>query len=259
MVLQIFDIELYYSQLKTKYYGRPCVYLDRVESTIDVSSNHEPNTIVLAREQTNGRGQRNNIWHSPPGCAMASLRLSIKKLSTLSNRICFLQHIMALAISRTLEQIDHSKLGNDCIKLKWPNDIVYHTKETENKSSKIGGILVNTRQLNEFYDVTLSFGLNVFNDKPTTCLSKILGSKDNLSIESVVANIMNNLEKITCDFDDEKFQNIKRDYTDRCIQINSLIEDELNGKVLVKEVNDDGYLIGEKYHDKQLCIVTRII
>lgn len=261
MVNQFFNLNSYYSILKTKNLGRPCIYLDLVNSTIEIAPNYPPNTIVLAKEQLKGRGQRNNVWQSPIGCAMGSLQVALKKHSYLSNRLCFLQHILALSISTTLEQLNPAKLGLNRVKLKWPNDIVYlNETKSDRRLEKLGGILVNTRESGDFYDVTLSFGLNVFNREPTTCLSEILGSTNEVSIELVVADTMNNLENLTTDLDEPKFQKLKRDYTERCLQINQTVHDPSHGSVLVTQVNDDGYLVGTKNDStRDLCVITNIL
>lgn len=250
----LFDLESYYSKLSTKYLGRPCIYLDRVESTIDIATREPENTLVLAKEQTSGRGQRSNTWHSPAGCAMGSVRLACRKVSPLAGRLCFLQHILALTIAKTLEKIDGNKLGKDRIKLKWPNDIIYCNISGEN--TKIGGVLVHSQETADQFDVTLSFGLNVLNREPTTCISDIVGSTD-IKIDSIIADIMNNLEKDTDLYDESQFQDMKQNYIERCLQINKLVEDECHGHVLAKGVNDDGFLVAEK--NGNFFTVTRIV
>lgn len=253
-----FNVEAYYSHLKTTHLGRPCIYLETVDSTIDVAAREAPNSIVIARTQLKGRGQRTNVWQSPPGCAMGSIRMVCRKIAPLGSRLCFLQHIMVLVAANTLEQIDSLRLGKRNIRLKWPNDIIYSS--TDNKSElKIGGVLVQTREQDDEFDITLSFGLNVFNSEPTTCIKDILGFSREISIESIVADMMNQLERYTYELDDEKFEQLKMDYTRRCIQMNKLIEDENNGQVRVRAVNDDGYLIGERCTDGKLCTITKII
>lgn len=258
MSQNFFDLDSYYSRLKTKQLGKPCIYLDKVESTIEVAASQKPDTIVLAKEQLKGRGQRNNVWESHAGCAMGSLRIACKKLSPLATRLCFLQHILVLAAAKTLDQIDDKKLGKNNIRLKWPNDIIY-TNHADQKGLKIGGVLVHTREQDDDYDITLSFGLNVFNSRPTTCINDIIGPTKHVTIDSIVAGMMNNLEQYTYGLDDEKFQQLKMDYTERCLQMNKLIEDESNGRVKVREINDDGYLVGERCSDHRLCTITKIV
>lgn len=251
---EFFNLDSYYSNLSTKYLGRPCKYFDQVESTIDVATREPSNTLVLAKEQTKGRGQRTNTWHSPAGCAMGSIKLACRKVSPLAGKLCFLQHIMALTIAKTLEQIDRNKLGKERIKLKWPNDLIYCNASGE--TIKIGGVLVHSQEDQDQFDVTLSFGLNVLNKEPTICIKDIVDSSD-IRMDSLIARIMNNLENHTDIYDENKFQDIKQEYIERCLQINKPVEDEHHGRVLAREVNDDGFLVAEK--NGKLCTVTRIV
>lgn len=255
---EIFSEENYYKNLRTCSLGRPCVYRDKVDSTIDVVAKEKPNTIVLAREQLKGRGQRGNVWQSPTGCAMASIRMICNSTSPLASRLSFIQHFIALAAVKTLEQIDAHKLGQDRIKLKWPNDIIYIPHDRENVAMKIGGILVHSVEQDGCYDVTMSFALNVFNNRPTTCIKDILGTSNKISIDYIVAEMLNKLEGYTIGYTEQTFQTLKADYTKRCIQINNLIEDEIHGQVQVEGVNGDGFLVGKRSSDLKDCIVTKM-
>lgn len=254
----IFNTETYYNNLRTCSLGRPCLYLDKVDSTIDAVLKENPNTIVLAKEQIKGRGQRGNVWQSPSGCAMASVRMICNKVSPLASRISFIQHFIALAAVKTLEQIDSQKLGPDRIRLKWPNDIVYLPPDNgHNVAMKIGGILVHSTSHDTGYDITMSFALNVFNSKPTTCVQDILGPSKRITMDFIVAEMMNKLESYTIGYTEESFWNLKSEYTKRCIQIDRIIEDETHGRVKVEGIDDDGFLFGTKCSDLQKCLVTR--
>lgn len=253
-----FDSNRYYSKLKTRHLGRPCIYFDKVETTIDASANLQPGTLVVAREQTKGKGQRSNTWNSPKGCAMASLKLACGKKTFLASRLCFLQHIVALVAARTLANIDSKRLGPQAIKLKWPNDIL-HLNPATGETKKIGGILVHTIDKGEEFDITLSFGLNVFNKEPTTCLYEILNHSTGYTIDSIIADMMNQLEDHTDHLTPTSFLELKEEYGSRCLQINKLIEDERHGRVKVKDIDDDGFLVGERCEDSKTCVVTKIV
>jgi len=257
---QHFDIQSYYSHLKTRTLGRPCLYLDQIDSTIDVAQGTEPGTLVIAKQQLRGRGQRGNVWISPVGCAMASLKIACAKISPLASRICFLQHILVVVASKTLEHIDSTKLGTKQIRLKWPNDIMYIDPNSGGgEGLKIGGVLVHSKDMADRHDVTLSFGLNVFNSEPTTCIRDVIGPSHDLSIDFIVAEMMNRLEKYTIDLDEGTYWDLKSEYVNRCIQMGKVVVDETHGLVRIKDVSDDGYLVGERCTDGRLCTVTKIV
>ena len=81
--------------------------------------NLEIDDVVLAIEQTQGRGRRGNTWESQKGGFYASIVSSKHEL---------LPFIVGISIIRVLEQ--HC----EDLSLKWPNDIIF-------KGKKLGGIL----------------------------------------------------------------------------------------------------------------------
>src|SRR6185436_12456622 len=83
--------------------------------------------LLLAHEQTAGRGRRGRRWHSAPG---AGLTFS---LSARLERLAGLPLVAGVATARALRA-----LGAAAVELKWPNDLVAD-------GAKLGGILVQTR------------------------------------------------------------------------------------------------------------------
>ena len=150
---------------------------DSVGSTNDLvreflSADDSRGVIVLAEEQTQGRGRRGRRWHSPAG---ANLYLSlgwrfhgpVERLSGLSLAI---GAMLAEAIARdyTVE-----------LALKWPNDL-YHGER------KLGGVLIELLgEKNSAIPVIAGIGLNVnmpLEDteaiqRPWTDLSSVLGTQ----------------------------------------------------------------------------------
>ena len=126
---------------------------DSVGSTNDVvreflSADDSRGVIVLAEEQTQGRGRRGRSWHSPAG---ANLYLSlgwrfhgpVEKLSGLS-----------LAIGAMLAEVVARDYAVD-LALKWPNDL-YHGER------KVGGVLIELLgQQSGAIPVIAGIGVNV--------------------------------------------------------------------------------------------------
>ena len=112
--------------------------------------------LCLAESQTQGRGRRGRIWHSPYA---QNIYLSLLwKFSASRSDFHGLSLVVAMAIAAVLENLGFSYP----VKLKWPNDIFINEK-------KCGGILIETR--GEMYDgaqVVIGIGLNV-NMKKNTC------------------------------------------------------------------------------------------
>ncbi|XP_069968909.1 uncharacterized protein Hcs isoform X2 [Bactrocera oleae] len=188
----------YFDNLKTKYIGRLVIYAPFVSTSMNVISDLEliDGIAVLVRQQTEGVGRSNNQWISPLGCAMFSLQLHLSLDSPLGKRLPLLQHIIGLALVNTLK-------GNPTykdldIRLKWPNDIY------ANGLQKIGGLIVKTTMFGSKIIANIGCGINLDNEKPTTCINSMIGkynqtNRTNISIlkyEEFIALTFNEIEII---------------------------------------------------------------
>lgn len=85
--------------------------------------------VVVANEQTSGRGQRGARWITIPGASLAASLVIARPHLPRASRITLLA---ALATARSLEA-----LGSQNISIKWPNDLMRQER-------KIGGLLVES-------------------------------------------------------------------------------------------------------------------
>lgn len=113
--------------------GRTVHRYDVVTSTNDVA--HElaaqgaaEGTIVVAAEQTKGRGSRGRVWLSPPGVNL--LVSVVLRPKTPVDRLGELAFVAAVAVAGALRD----RCGLDA-RIKWPNDVRVGGK-------KISGIIV---------------------------------------------------------------------------------------------------------------------
>jgi BirA family biotin operon repressor/biotin-[acetyl-CoA-carboxylase] ligase len=88
----------------------------------------KPNVLLVAEEQTAGRGRRGRRWHSAPG---AGVTFSLS--AAVTRPVTGLSLVAGVATARALRG-----LGVTQAALKWPNDLVVD-------GAKLGGILVETR------------------------------------------------------------------------------------------------------------------
>jgi BirA family biotin operon repressor/biotin-[acetyl-CoA-carboxylase] ligase len=105
-------------------------------------------TVVVCREQTAGRGQRDNRWESSPGENLTA-SLVLRPVNVATSELFLLSKAFSLAVVKSLRRY------NIEASIKWPNDIY-----VENR--KIAGILIE----HSFYGNDLIFsviglGLNV--------------------------------------------------------------------------------------------------
>ena len=119
---------------------------DVVRAFADVRSCH--GLVVMAEEQTAGRGRRGRSWHSPAGanlyCSLGwRFELTLERLSGLS-----------LAVGAMLAEAITEMYDID-LKLKWPNDL-YHGER------KLGGVLIEMLgDADSCRQVIMGVGLNV--------------------------------------------------------------------------------------------------
>jgi len=110
-------------------------------------------TLVIADEQTAGRGRLGRAWWSPPGAAIAvSLLLRPTFAPALAYRLTMLA---GLAAAQAIEQVTGLAVA-----LKWPNDVVIEKSSAVIR--KLGGILTETSISGEAIEfAVVGLGLNV--------------------------------------------------------------------------------------------------
>src|SRR5436190_7695679 len=103
--------------------------IERCASTNDVLlAANRPGVLLIADEQTAGRGRRGRRWYSAPGAGL-TFSLSVK----IGRPVAGLSLVAGVAAARALRALGVAQAA-----LKWPNDL-------EVDGAKLGGILVETR------------------------------------------------------------------------------------------------------------------
>jgi BirA family biotin operon repressor/biotin-[acetyl-CoA-carboxylase] ligase len=138
--------------LTTQRLGHPVLYFPRVGSTNDMAHERAAGAtdglLVVADEQTAGRGRLDRAWWAPPG---ASLLMSLLLRPPLSARQAG-QLPMCLGLA-AVEGI--ARVAGVHAALKWPNDIMWADR-------KLGGMLTELRLAGDQVDyVVLGLGINV--------------------------------------------------------------------------------------------------
>jgi BirA family biotin operon repressor/biotin-[acetyl-CoA-carboxylase] ligase len=151
--------------------------IERCTSTNEVLlAEGRPGVLLIAREQTAGRGRRGRRWHSAPGAGLTfSLSARLERLAGLS--------LMAgIATARALRA-----LGAAAVELKWPNDLVAD-------GAKLGGILVQARS----GVAVIGIGINVRRDpalaqrvrRPVAFLQDLVSHSGDHVIEKIAQNLL---------------------------------------------------------------------
>ena len=106
-------------------------------------------SVVVANNQTNGRGQRGSVWLSEQG---KNLTFSVfkKKLNLDPSKQFILHILVSLSIVKALDSFNVPRLS-----IKWPNDIL-------SGNFKISGVLIeNLIKQNQIEHSIIGIGLNV--------------------------------------------------------------------------------------------------
>ncbi|MGH8722489.1 MAG: biotin--[acetyl-CoA-carboxylase] ligase [Burkholderiales bacterium] len=129
--------------------------LDRVDSTNDearrmAEAGARPGLVVLAGEQTGGRGRHGRAWASPAGNLYASVLLRAEGPLAASAQLSF---VAGLSLADALER--HAPDGA-LLRLKWPNDVLIGR-------AKVAGILLESGKANggACADVIVGTGVNI--------------------------------------------------------------------------------------------------
>lgn len=209
-----FNIEKFKKHLKTKEIGKRLFYFDKIDSTNEYASILIKNSIndsmnkntsikningslILAEEQTKGRGKRGNKWHSEKGGLWFTIIIVNNIEQKILNNIVI---IMAVSIVSALKEHTGYEFS-----VKWPNDIYFCNK-------KVGGILTEISAISgQLNYISIGAGININNNfKTLNALNnqslmldntnyelaslKTLFKKD-FEREKILGDILNNFEK----------------------------------------------------------------
>jgi BirA family biotin operon repressor/biotin-[acetyl-CoA-carboxylase] ligase len=185
--------------LDTSIIGRKVLYYPTLNSTMD-TARHEAQqgapdgTVIIAGQQTGGRGRLRRDWLSPPG----NIALSIILHPDLAG-LPYLVMIASLAAAYSIESVTGLKA-----QIKWPNDILIDGK-------KVGGILIE----NEMKGDKISFsiiGIGINTNLDITSYPEIAATaaslitknmKDDLRIK-IIRALLTEFEKLYLKLPDDR-------------------------------------------------------
>jgi len=221
------------------------IHINTTSSTMNDAKKYfdknEINAVIIADEQTRGRGRLGNKWVSNKGNLFCSI---VMKVDIPINEYYVFNIISAVSIKSAIESF-----GIRNIQFKWPNDIYY-------KNKKLGGIILesyNSDKKNKY--VIIGLGVNFssspnFDKYQTTHLKKFVEIKNRFIFYNSFLNYffynLNNIKRIK--------KNIFKEYVNSLMFLNSNIEIISNDKSSMNGIfvgiNEDGSLILK--HDEKL-------
>src|SRR5215470_13247415 len=138
--------------LPTRHLGRRTIVFDRLDSTNTYAAARADDPandglVVVAREQTAGRGQHGRTWQAPAG---SSVLLSVLLFPPPAlRRPALMTAWAAVSVCETVRALSALEP-----RIKWPNDVLAEGR-------KICGILILQRAVNQGSAVIAGIGFNV--------------------------------------------------------------------------------------------------
>jgi BirA family biotin operon repressor/biotin-[acetyl-CoA-carboxylase] ligase len=233
--------------LKTKMMGRAIHFEETVTSTQKIAQSLandgvQEGTIVVADQQTNGRGRMSRAWYSPSGTGIWMSMIIRPNIPV--NTTPQLTLLTAVAIVQAIEELTPLKPD-----IKWPNDIMINGK-------KVVGILTELQaEADQVHSVIIGTGINV-NQKTDDFPEDLQNIATSLLIETetsweraqLIQTILLRFESLYSLFLSKGFKPIKILWESYAISLNKvLIARTLKGTVEGKAIgiDDDGALLIE--------------
>ena len=153
---------------KTAWAGCEVFYYDSLDSTNTkakelAEEGYPSGTLVVANQQTAGRGRRGRSWTSPPGTGIFMTLLLKPEINP--NHASMLTLVTALAVAQAIREVT-----GEPAQIKWPNDIVINGK-------KICGILTEmSAQFDYINHIVIGIGINAHNESFPEEIAHMAGS-----------------------------------------------------------------------------------
>lgn len=253
-----FDVAKFERLLQTRAFGRNLTYVEQTTSTQSIA--HElmnagsgEGTLVIAEQQSQGKGRMGRGWFSPAGkglwfTLLLEPRISLQTASQLT-------YLCAIALCRTVKQ----QLGIHAV-IKWPNDVLIDFK-------KVCGILLESSAEDDRLNyIAAGVGLNVnfeADDFPQELADKVtslkLAAGRTVDREQLLAGLLLELETLYALFLSKGFEPIRLLWETYSVTVREWLDirtvrGTVSGKVIGMDV--DGALLLELSNGERVRIFS---
>ncbi len=243
--------------METLFVGRNLIFLPEVDSTNSYAINLLKNvnisiaegSVVHTAQQTNGKGQRGNVWNAEPASNLTASVILNPVFLELKDQF-FLYKVTALACYDVMAELLNSSQFD--IKIKWPNDILVNKK-------KIAGVLIeniisNGRLSRSVIGVGINTNQTNFDESLRATSLKLLSEK-NYEVSEVLKLFCTHLEKYYLQLKNNKTQLINDLYLKRFFKLDQWQDFEIDNKIrslLIVGISEFGLLLLEDNKGKQM-------
>lgn len=234
--------------LDTRWLGKTIVHKETTESTQRIAHELALNgaahgTIVIADEQTSGKGRMDRAFHSKKGKGIwMSMILRPDLLPYMAPQLTLLTATVLASVLDTHAHIQPQ--------IKWPNDVLIDKK-------KISGILTEMQaEQDKVVYVIIGIGININQDRsdiPEDLHSIVTSLKmetgESWDLTKVTQAFLTKFEEKYSDFIDKGFENIKKDWENYGFRINEKLKITSGNNVfdaMFIGIAEDGALLARK-------------
>jgi BirA family biotin operon repressor/biotin-[acetyl-CoA-carboxylase] ligase len=206
-VMDVTELESIHS---TEWAGCELYYYDSIDSTNTkakelAEDGHPSGTLVVADQQTAGKGRRGRSWESPMGTGIFMTLMLKPEINP--NNASMLTLVAAMATTRAIRRVT----GVPAM-IKWPNDIVMNGK-------KVCGILTEmSAQFNYINHIVIGIGINVHNEEfpeeiKETASSLFLESGQHIHRASLIEAFLEEFEDVYAEYlKTEDMEGLQKEY-----------------------------------------------
>ncbi|WP_078553302.1 biotin--[acetyl-CoA-carboxylase] ligase [Bacillus alkalicellulosilyticus] len=233
--------------LKTKAIGQEISYYKTTSSTQEIAhrlaqEGAVEGHVVIADEQTKGKGRMGREWHSPHGSSISLSIILRPKIPP--QKAPQLTLLAAVSVVRGIKQTT----GIDC-DIKWPNDLLINGK-------KVVGILTEMQSEPDYiHSVIIGIGINVNHqekhfspDIKEIATSLAIEKKEEISRATLLRHIFSELEILYEDYIEHGFTTVKSLWECHAISLGKRIKARtMTGTLsgVAKGITDEGVLLLE--------------
>jgi BirA family biotin operon repressor/biotin-[acetyl-CoA-carboxylase] ligase len=241
--------------MKTNQIGKRIFYFENIDSTnleaarLIESSNAQFGDVIIAKIQSAGKGQQDNVWQSPEGGLYISI-ITASKVSEYLNLITFTAGIACIDAIKNISGVNAD--------LKWVNDIMY-------KGNKLGGILTQSFTRGDISTNITGIGINAnsvninTDNKSYEAISLAELLEDPVDINVLLAEICKSFEKYFSKYQQNPETIIAKWLEHSNIVGKQIVFENNDAEIvgIIQGVNNSGHLIIENREKSYILTSTK--
>ncbi len=206
--------------MSTLFIGKNTLFLEHVHSTnsylMELLSNSKPlaeGTVIMAVDQSAGRGQQGKVWESEAGKNL-SISVLLYPGFIEAHKQFYISKIISLAVHDLLKLYLPG-----VVHIKWPNDLYYSRR-------KVAGILIeNVLAGNQIRASVIGIGLNVNQTEfpehlpNPASVKSFLGVEKDIDLNRVLQQLCGTIEKRYLQLKNKRFFEIDEEYLQALYQL----------------------------------------